>query len=226
MIGFVSGTLRVARKDLTIERRTKEVVVTTALFAALVVVLASLSFYLNPILARRIAPGVLWVSITFAGILLVGRGWAREREGDPIRALLLSPVPRASIFAGKFLANLCFATLVELLVVPLVALFFHIDLLPTLLPLGLVVLLGTIGFIAPATLFGALSVRTGARDLVLSIVVFPLVTPALLGAVVATKELFAGATTSEIRGWIEILLAFDLFFLLAGGALFEPLMSD
>lgn len=225
-MNLVQGAWWVAKKDLLIERRTKEVVVTTGLFACLVVILSSLSFYLDPVNARRIAPGVLWVSVTFSGILLVGRGWAREREGDPMRALLLSPLPRGAVYLGKLASNLCFALGIELVIVPLVALFFHIDLLPVLGPLFAVVLTGTLGFVAAATLFGALSVRGGARDLTLSIVIFPLITPALLAATVATKELFAGAGFEQAIGWLQILVSFDLFFVFAGVTLFDPLMSD
>ncbi|MEM7608082.1 MAG: heme exporter protein CcmB [Myxococcota bacterium] len=226
----MKGTLRaawiIAKKDIAIEQRTKAVVVSTTLFATLVVILASLSFYLTPALARQIAPGVLWVAIAFSGLLAVGRGWAREREGDAMRALLLAPVPRGAIFLGKLIANTLFLVAVELIVAPLVALFFHIDLLevgPALLSL---LVLGTFGFAAAGTLFGALSVRTGARDLALSVVVFPLVTPALLAAVVATKQLFAGAPLEEMAVWLKILLTFDAFFLVAGLGLFDALMSD
>ncbi|MEM9863375.1 MAG: heme exporter protein CcmB [Myxococcota bacterium] len=226
----MKGTLRaawiIAKKDIAIEQRTKAVVVSTTLFATLVVILASLSFYLTPALARQIAPGVLWVAIAFSGLLAVGRGWAREREGDAMRALLLAPVPRGAIFLGKLIANTLFLVAVELIVAPLVALFFHIDLLevgPALLSL---LVLGTFGFAAAGTLFGALSVRTGARDLALSVVVFPLVTPALLAAVVATKQLFAGAPLEEMAVWVKILLTFDAFFLVAGLGLFDALMSD
>jgi len=220
------GAWIIAKKDMAIEWRTKEIVVTTTLFAALVVILASLSFYLTPALARQIAPGVLWITITFSGIMAVGRGWAREREGSPLVGLLLTPVPRGSIFLGKWLANLVFMSAVELIITPLVALFFHIDLLDIAGPLLLILSLGTAGFVAAGTLFGALGVRTEARGLALSVVVFPLVTPALLASVVATKQLFAGVPLEGLEVWFRILVIFDLFFLVAGTALFDPLMSD
>ena len=97
-------------------------------------------------------------------------------------------------------------------------------LLPMLLAL---LVMGTVGFVAAGTLFGALAARSNnARDLVLSLVVFPLIAPALLGAVVATRDLFAGASLAELLGWIRALAAFDLIFLAAGVALFDPLLAD
>ena len=226
--GLWRAAWQIARKDLLIETETKDILSTTTLFAALVVVLASLSFYLTPGLARQIAPGVIWVAVTFAGLLAVGRSWGKERDGDALRALLLTPAPRGAIFLGKLLANIIFLLIVEGVVIPMVALFFHVELFEVLAPLSLLVLLGTIGFAAPATLFGAMGARgeRGGRDLALSIVVFPLITPALLAAVVGTKELFAGAALAEIDVWLRILISFDAFFLFTGVALFGPLLDD
>lgn len=225
MKALLRGAWLIAAKDLRIELRTKEVTITTSFFAVIVVLLSSLAFYLDRNVAAQIAPGVLWVSVAFAGLTSVLRSWGREREEDALRGLLLSPIPRASIYFGKLIGNLIFLFAVEVVVVALVALFFHLEPEP-ILPTIVLLLLGSFGFVAAGTLFGALSVQSRARDLVMSIVVFPLVTPALLGGVVATRELFAGATLPEVVAWIQILGAFDLVFVAAGYLLFDALLSD
>jgi ABC-type transport system involved in cytochrome c biogenesis permease component len=56
--------------------------------------------------------------------------------------------------------------------------------------------------------------------------VFPLVAPALLSAAVATRELFAGATSAEIVGWIRILAAFDLLFFGFGAWVSRYLLAE
>ena len=227
MKAFFAASWRIAAKDLRIELRTKEVVVTTGLFALLVVVLSSLAFYLSKGLSERIAPGVLWIAIAFSGVMAVGRSWERERDNQVLLALLLAPIPRGALFVGKLLANLLFVFAIEAVVLPLTALFFHVDLLPILPMLLALLALGTLGFVSAGTLFGALAARSSnARDLVLSLVVFPLIAPALLGAVVATRDLFHGASAIELLGWIRALAAFDLIFLAAGVALFDPLLAD
>ncbi|MEM9069183.1 MAG: heme exporter protein CcmB [Myxococcota bacterium] len=224
-MSILRGALRIAAKDLRIEARTKEITVVTTFFAVLIVVLSSLSFYLDRNLAMKVAPGVLWVSIAFAGLLAVLRSWSREREHDAMRGLLLSPIPRASIYFGKTFGNLIFLTIVEIVVLPLVAVFFHLE-LERLGGIALILLMGSFGFVAAGTLFGALSVRSNARDLTLSIVIFPLITPALLGGVVATRMLLAGEPWALIVGWVQILGAFDLVFLGAGWLLFDALLSE
>lgn len=217
----------ILKKDLQIEARTGEVVITTGLFALLIAVLTSLSFYTDPATSHRIAAGVLWIAIAFAGVLAMGRSWSRERDNDTIRGLLLSPIPRASIYLGKLLGSLVFLLLVEALLTLVVALLFNLDLVRVALPLSLLLLLGSVGFAATGNLFAAMGVRTRARDMLLAVVVFPIVAPALLCGVVATRELLVnGATLDELAGWFRILLAFDLAFLTAGIYLFEPLMTD
>ncbi len=220
------GARLVAEKDLRIELRTKEIVMTTGLFAFLVVVLASLSFYLDMNTAPKMAPGVLWISVTFSGVLAMGRSWSRERDNDAMRGLLLSPIPRPSIYLGKLAGSLLFLAIVEALLVPVVAVLFHVDLLPVLGRVLGILFLGTLGFVAAGTLFSAMTVRTGARDLMLSVVVFPLVAPALLAGVVATREILGGAALGETLDWARILMAFDLLFLTAGVLLFGPLSRE
>ncbi|MGB5810845.1 MAG: heme exporter protein CcmB, partial [Polyangiales bacterium] len=202
----------VALKDLRLELRTKEIITSTGLFAVLVVTLGSLAFYIDPVSAPSVAPGVLWISILFCGVLLIGRSWALEREDDAIFGLLLAPIPRAAIYIGKSLSALLLLFVVELLLVPLCLVFFQIEPAGTWLPLVALVFLGSLGFVATATLFSAVGIRTRARDLMLSVLVFPLVAPALLAAAVATRELFAGAPMADVLDWMRILTAFDLLF--------------
>jgi heme exporter protein B len=220
------AALWVLRKDLQIELRSGEVVMTTALFATLVTVLASLSFFIDEAGARLVAPGVLWVSIAFSGVLAMSRSWSRERDNDVLRGLLLSPAPRAAIYLGKLLGTLVFLTVVEAVVVLEVSLLFNLQLGAALGPLVLLLALGTFGFAAAGNLFAAMGARTSARDMVLAVALFPVIAPALLCGVVGTRELLAGAPLHEITAWLRILVAFDVTFLTAGMLLFEPLVCD
>lgn len=217
---------RIFLKDLRIETRTQEITTTTGLFAVLVVVLASLSFYMDRNTAAEMAPGVLWVSTAFAGVLAMGRSWSREREHDVMRALLLAPIPRAAIYLGKMAAAFLFLSVVEAFILPIVGVLFHLDLIEEMIRVALLLVLGTVGFVAAGTLFAAMTVRTAARDLAISVALFPLVTPVLLAGVVATRDVLAGADWASTMQWIPILLALDVVFLAAGVYLFEPLNRE
>ena len=220
------ATWLVFSKDLRIELRTGEILITTGFFALLVTIMTSLSFYLDDVMGRKVAPGVLWISIAFSGVLAMGRSFQRERDHDAMRGLLLSPLPRAGIYLGKALGILAFLVLVELLLLPLLAVLYHVDFGPALGLVALITLLGTLGFAAAGALFAAMGVRVRTKELVLSVVLFPLVSPALLAGVVATREVLAGASLGEIVDWLRVLCAFDLIFVVLGALLFGPLTSE
>jgi heme exporter protein B len=224
--GAVACALAIAGKDLRIELRTREIVTTGGFFAALVAIMASVSFYGGDVTATRIAAGTIWLAVAFSSVLALGRTWQREREDSALLALLVSPAPRASIFAGKAIGVVAFMTVVECIVVPVVALLFHIELADFLGPLAVILGMSTIGIAATGTLFGAMTARTRARDLVLATVLFPLLSPTMISGVAATREIFAGAPFEEIRDYLVLLATFDAVAIAGGLGLFGVLMDD
>lgn len=225
-MNMLSAIWLVFQKDVKLELRTGEILISTGFFSILVAVMTSLSFYLDDVTARKVAPGVLWMSIAFSGVLAMGRSWSRERDNDVVRGLLLSPLPRPAIFLGKALGVLAFLVMVELLLVPIIAILYRFEMSLAFGPVLLLVVLGSVGFASAGTLFAAMGVRTRTKELVLSVVLFPLISPALLSGVVATRELLGGAAFSEIMEWVRVLLAFDLIFVSMGALLFGPLVSE
>jgi heme exporter protein B len=219
-------------KDLRIELSTREIVTTTAFFAALVAVLASVAFTTGPETTTRVAPGALWLAVLFSSVLALGRTWQREREESALVGLLVSPIPRAAIWCGKALGVLAFVLTVEAVVVPLVALLFHVELPLVAGPLALVMLLGTVGVAATGTLFGAMTVRTRARELLLATVLFPLLSPSLVSSVAATREIFYASASgqpvdlAEVRAWLFLLVVFDAVAIAGGAAMFGALVED
>lgn len=229
---FARATLAVLAKDVRIEAATGEIVTTAGFFAVLVTIMASLAFTTGPETTTRVAPGALWLSIAFAAILAVGRTWQREREESALLGLLVSPAPRAAIWLGKALGLLGFLLAIEVVVVLFVALLFHVDLLRVAAPLAVVLLAGTVGVAATGTLFGAMTARTGARELILAIVLFPLLSPALLSSVSATREIFYASASgqavdmSEVSDWLLLLGVFDAVAIGGGLAMFGALVEE
>ena len=206
--------LIVYRKDLAIESATGEVTVTSGFFALLVVVLASLSFFGGPVNARNVASGTVWLSLAFAAVLSLGKSWQRERDEAALDGLLVSPLSRSAIFAGKALSVWTF----------LLAVLSSIDASMTW-PLLVVAAIATPGVAASGTLFGAMTVRTGARDLLLAVVLFPLLAPTLLAAVAVTRELFNGVPLSELSDYLKLMGVFDIVFVAGGLSMFGTLVE-
>src|SRR5215831_3936426 len=159
---WLSYAMILFRKDLRIELRSGEVLVTSGFFAVVVIILASLSFYAGADTRRQVASGVIWLAVAFAAVLALGRLWQRERDDGALEGVLLSPVPPSALFAGKALGLFTFLLLIEAVVIPLTAVLFSLDL--TVLGPGLFViaLVATPGLAAASTLFGAMTARTRA----------------------------------------------------------------
>lgn len=216
----------VAAKDLRIELRTREIVTTAGFFATLIAIMTSVAFHGGASAAPRIAPGAIWLSVAFSSVLALGRTWQREREDSALLGLLVTPIPRASLFLGKMLGVFAFVSVVECIVVPVVALIFHVELLDVAAPLAAVLAMGTLGVAATGTLFGAMTVRTRSRDLVLATVLFPLLSPTLISGVGATRDILSGLPFSEVTDYLVLLGVFDVLAILGGLFLFGALIDD
>src|SRR5690606_3289243 len=126
-VSWLGQSLRIARKDLQIELRTGEIVVTGGFFAVLVTVMSSLAYYSGPPTLKQVAAGVIWLSTAFAAVLALARTWQREREESALDGLLVSPISPSSIFCGKAVGIFVFLLAIEAIVVPCCTLFFSLD---------------------------------------------------------------------------------------------------
>src|SRR5882672_7039539 len=154
------AALTIAAKDIRLELRSRSALLSAVVFAALVLVTFNFARDPTAVSTLDLAPSILWVTFGFAAIVALNRAFTVERQHGALSGLLLAPVPRSSIFAGKYLANLAFVGVVELVALPLFVLFFNIDLSDALPGLLGVMALATVGFVAVGTVFSAMAVRT------------------------------------------------------------------
>jgi heme exporter protein B len=225
MAGLRTVYLLVA-KDLQVELRNRETFTVMLFFA--VVILLLFHFSLNPEreTTALLAPGLLWLGFLFTGVLGLGRSFQAEQANDCLEQLLLVPGDRGNIFLGKLVGNVAFMVAVELLIIPLFALFFQLNLWDALLPILVVAVLGTLGFATLGTLFSALTANLRAREVLFPLLLFPLLVPVIIGAVTATNVVLAGGTLSEASGWLKLLGAFDTIFLAVAYLTFELVIEQ
>jgi heme exporter protein B len=216
----------VARKDLLVEFRSRTAVVSAATFVVLVLVVFNFGRDPTAVSPVALAPSILWVTFTFAAILALNRAFQLELENQALDGLLLAPVGRGSIYLGKLLANLIFVAVIELIGVPLFALFFNVRVLPYAGPLALIIALATVGFVAVGTLFSAMTVRTRFAELLLPVLLLPFMIPPLIWAVLATARLFDGRPLSEAIGWLKMLAAYDIVFVSVALLVFPATVNE
>ncbi len=211
-------------KDLRIESRTKDVFTSMAVFAVLALLIFNFAFELRVPDKAMVTPGVLWVTVAFAGVLGLGRAFITEKDKGSLAGLLLAPVDRSAIYFGKMLANLLFILVVELFLLPLITIFFNVPLItPALL---LILLLGTIGFAAVGTTFSALAVNTRAREVLLPVLLFPVMLPVLVAGIRSTIGLLEGDTLADLGNWLQLFLFYDLLFLVVAFLTFDYVVEE
>ncbi|MBV9168919.1 MAG: heme exporter protein CcmB [Chloroflexi bacterium] len=208
-------------KEFLVELRARETAVAGVVFAVLVLVVFSFAFDLRVETAAQVAPGVLWVTVTFAGVLALGRAFTRERDRRTLEGLLLAPMDRAVLYLAKVIAMLASMLVVEVVAVPAAIGLFNLVIDLPLLVLSLV--LGTIGLAGVGVLFSAIAAHTRAREVLLPLLLFPIQVPVILATVKSTAAAIyvPGVDPPEPGQWLGLLVAFDAIFLALSVVLFE-----
>lgn len=221
-----NAILNIAWKDIISEFRSRETLSSMLIFCLIVVVIFNFMFEPGSTIVTEMVPGILWVAITFAGILGLNRSFIYEVDQGCLLGLLLCPVDHYMLYLGKMIGNFLFMVLMEIIIIPLMIVLFNLDIVSILLPLFLIMLLGTLGFAAVGTLLSAISVNTRAREILLPVLLFPIAIPILLAAVKATGALITTGTFASAQSWIKILSGFDIIFLVISCLLFEYVVED
>jgi heme exporter protein B len=227
MKAFIRAVWVVTRKDILIETRTREILFTTLFFALACVMVFAFGFVKEGRPMDDVAAGILWIAIAFSGTLALGRAFERERQGETLRALLIAPIDRPALYVGKLLGILILLGVVEILIVPLVALMFQAALFDHLLLMVGLLVAGTVGFAAVGTLFAAMLVRARSRDVMLPVLLYPITVPVIIAGVRGTAALLQPvADLPMARAWLSMLVFFDVVFVTLALWTFEPVMTD
>jgi heme exporter protein B len=225
-MGFLRKVQMIVWKDVISEVRTKEMISSMFVFGLLVIVIFNFAFDPGMENIEEVAPGILWVAFTFAGILGLNRSFVLEKEKDCLQGLLLTPVDRGAIYLGKMIGNVIFMLIVEAVILPFFAVFFNFDMLHLFTQLSPIVFLGTVGFASVGTIFSAMSVNTKTREVMLPILLFPVSVPVIIAAVKSTGKILEGNSLAAVSAWINMLIAFDIIFLVISFLIFEYVVEE
>jgi heme exporter protein B len=222
----MSSLLAVTRatlvNDLRLEWRSKDAVNAVLFFALLVVVIFTFSFEPTAEEARRIAGGLMCVAIVFSAIVALNQAWVRELRNQTLDAYRVSPAPANALFLGKALGNFLFVSLIELWMVPLFVVFYNLRALGEVGQFVYLLLLGTWGLVVTGTFFGALSLRTRAREVMLPMIMLPISIPVVLAMVAGATSVLTGEDSPGLA--IRLLAAFDVVYTTLALLLFESVL--
>jgi heme exporter protein B len=210
--GYLGDAAALARKDLLLELRGREVLPSMLLFV--VATLVAFRFALTGEQTEA-AQGLLWIAIVFTALLALGRAFVPEREEGLLDGLVLAPCDRSAIWLAKVLATLAFLVLVESVALPAFAIFFEAVDAATVAA----VLLANVGICAVGTLVAAMAVAARARELLLPLLFLPLAIPIVVGGVGAT-------VADDPARYLGFLALYDALFAILAWATFEYVVVE
>jgi len=218
---LVSQVYLLLWKDLLLELRRRDSLLTMFFFGTLLLFVFHFSFDLAPDRFLEMTPAMLWLAFLFTGTLGLAQMFQSERENHCLDALLLSPLDRGALFLAKTAFNLVLMLLVELVVIPLFWILFNLNGWNLLPQIFLVTLLGTMGFCVLGTLMSAITLRARARELLLPLVLFPLMIPVILATIRCMETVLQNGQMGDSAQWLRLLTGFDVIFLTAGVLIFD-----
>jgi heme exporter protein B len=223
----VRGFLAILGRDLALEARRRESLLSMGVFAAATLVVFSLAFDPTVIQAKASGPGIVWVTILFAATIGLSRTFATESAGEVLAGLLLAPVDRTAIYLAKVVSTFVLVGIVEAAAfLGFVVLFDPKELEDPLVLFG-ITLLATAGFLGSGVLFAAMTRHArGGGGTLLQILLLPLSIPIFLGGVQTTERLLRGLPLGDAGKWIPALAAFAAVYLALGSVLFEKVVEE
>ncbi len=210
-------------KDIISEIRSRENISSMFFFSLIVIFILSFSIDSNE--TKSVIPGVIWVAFGFTSIIGLGRCFLMEVSNDCIEYFQMAPIVKGTVYLGKLIGNSLFLFCVELILYPLFILFFNLDIIEKLPGLLLASVPATLGLSALGTLFSALTAHVRAREVMFPVLLMPLSVPVFIGAVQATKGILNGDPFNLYFPWVELLIVFDVVFVVTSFWLFEYILD-
>lgn len=223
-MGALGPVWAIARKDVLLELRNRDIVVSVVVFSLLVLVIFNFAVELTPVNLAVVGPGILWVAIAFAGVIGLNRAFVLEKDRDALDGLMLAPVSRDTLFLGKALGSLLFMLAAQAVLIPVFAALFDVQIMRW--PTALVASATTLGFSAAGTIFAAMAVNTRSREIMLPVLFLPVISPLLIAAVEATAAVAGGGGWAATGRWVQIIAVFDAVFVVGGALLFHYVLED
>lgn len=224
MTGFLRPVAIMVWKDILLELRSKDIILSVLVFGLLVGIVFNFALNVTPQRIGELAAGILWVAFAFAGTLAMNRAFVREKEQGGLDGLLLTPVSRDAIFIGKVLVSFIFMLIVEAVLLPVFAAMLGFSAIS--FSLLLTILLATLGFATVGTLFSAIAVQTRSREIMLPVLFFPIILPVLIAAVEASNLAMGEGSGIGLGSWLPLIAVFDALFLVICPWLFSFVVEE
>jgi len=214
------------KKELFIEFRTKEVVLSMLIFGLSIILAFAFSSNVSKVIVANYAPGMFWVMILFVTTLGVHRSFSYEKEFDAFSLLVGSPIDRGMIYLAKWLSGSIFLTIMEAIIVIPFFKFLLIELPSNFLLFSMTSILINLAIMSVAILVAGIAMRASLSEVLVPILFFPLVSPVIIAATKITSGILSNDPYQLWKIWLLIVVSVIVIFVLAGYTLFDFITEE
>ena len=218
------------RKDLSLEFRSREMIVLVFTLAVLLSVIVS-SGLANAAVStesmQRIFPTILWVVFLFTATLSIERSFEYEREHSAMEGLvLLSGVSPSCFYLSKVTSNFVFMSVAQLFVMLILSGLLSVPLSQCFTEMFFCSLLVVLGYSAIATLVAALSSGGRLRGMLLPLLLLPVLFPLFFAAGEISSDILVAGRFEFSSPWLSLTIGLDVLYLLLGINLFGQVVKE
>lgn len=213
------------RKELLLQWRTRSQMMAVFVFGATALLLFSFAIGPDASALRTFSAGFLWLGLLLSSTLTLAESFHSEMENRALEGLLLLPSDPRALYYGKAIANWLQLTLLGIALVPVMVVLYDAGTTQLLKLLGIIIL-GAAGLSAPGTLYAGMTAQVKAKQMLLPLLLFPLIVPALLASVKATSLVILKDPMGQLNSWIALLAAFDLIYWSLCGLLYGRVIEE
>ncbi len=214
------------RKEMLVELRSREVLISMITFGAAVMLLYAFAFRPSPDVLQQFAPGLLWTVVLFVSVLALHRSHSREKEFDAFSLTLAAPVERSTLFLSKWLGNFFMLLISQVILLPIFFLFLQLPLPEMAAPFVGLLILVDLGISGAGSLLSGAVMRARVNEFLLPLLLFPMVTPLMISAVKSTAAIMEGQPFSQWKLWLQLIVSFVIVFGLVGYLIYDYVCEE
>jgi heme exporter protein B len=212
-------------REMLLEWRQRTRIIGVFFFAMAVVLMVAFASPSEGAL-KDLAGGTLWVALLLASTRALDQSYQVELENGALWGMVRWPVDGLAIYYGKALANAIMLAMVGFATAPLLIGIYNAPLKGEIWLGAVTILLGSAAIAAPGTLFGLITNQARGSSVLLPLLLFPLVVPALIAAAKLSTYVMLGDPMGQSGSWLQLLIAFDVLHWSLSGLLFAHLLED
>lgn len=221
---WARATAGVFLKDLKSELRTRYALNALIMFVVITLSMILFSFG-NETVPRFVLSGILWVIIFFAAMSGLSRPFVSEEERGTVLTLQLLARSN-SVFFGKLLFNVLLSCAINGFTVILYLLFISNFIIQTWSVFILMLILGSIGLAAGATIVAAIVAKANTKGTLYPVLAFPILLPLLIAVISGTNMAVEGESLAAAGGLVQFLFSYTVVFTIVPYLLFDYIWKE